>query len=111
MNSMKSMELVVSIQNRESLAVALDKGVGGVAARLPRNPDSQVLSELTDWRAAGRGEKRRIYRTWAWSGRRAGGIPPSPSKPPATSGSATLRGCGWLRLWDFPGWWWPGLSA
>ena len=42
------MELVVCIQNRESLATALDQGVGGVAAHLPRNPDSQVFSELAD---------------------------------------------------------------
>ena len=40
------MELVVSIQSRESLAAALDKGAGGVAAPLPRNPDSAVFAEL-----------------------------------------------------------------
>ena len=48
------MELVVSIHNRESLATALDKGVGGVAAHWPRNPDSQIFSELADWREAAR---------------------------------------------------------
>lgn len=60
------MELVVSIQSRESLAAALDKGVGGVAARLPRNPDSQVLSELADWRAMAREQKVRFYLTGDW---------------------------------------------
>ena len=60
------MELVVSIQSRESLAAALDKGAGGVAARLPRNLDSQVFSELADWRAAARERKVRFYLAWDW---------------------------------------------
>ena len=63
---MEIMELVVSIQNRESLATALDKGVGGVAAHLPRNPDSQVFSELADWRDAARQQKVKFYLTWDW---------------------------------------------
>lgn len=62
----KIMELVVSIQSRESLAAALDQGVGGVAARLPRNPDSQVLSELAHWRAAAREQKVNFYLIWDW---------------------------------------------
>ena len=66
MKLMESMELVVSIQNRESLATALDKGVGGVAAHLPRNPDSQVFSELADWRDAARQQKVKFYLTWDW---------------------------------------------
>ena len=66
MKVMESMELVVSIQNRESLATALDKGVGGVAAHLPRNPDSQVFSELADWRDAAREQKVKFYLTWDW---------------------------------------------
>ena len=60
------MELVVSIQNRESLATALDRGVGGVAAHLPRNPDSQVFSELADWRDAARQHGVKFYLTWDW---------------------------------------------
>ena len=63
---MEKMELVVSIHNRESLATALDKGVGGVAAHLPRNPDSQVFSELADWREAARQQKVKFYLTWDW---------------------------------------------
>ena len=66
MNLMKSMELVVSIQNRESLTTALDKGVGGVAAQVPRNPDFQVFSELADWRDAARQQKVKFYLTWDW---------------------------------------------
>ena len=60
------MELVVSIQNRESLATALDQGVGGVAAHLPRNPDSRVFSELADWRDAARQQGVKFYLTWDW---------------------------------------------
>jgi collagenase-like PrtC family protease len=60
------MELVVSIQSRESLATALDRGVGGVAAPLPRNPDSQVFSELADWRDAARQHRVKFYLTWDW---------------------------------------------
>ena len=63
---MEIMELVVCIQNRESLAIALDRGVGGVAARLPRNPDSQVFSELADWRDAARQQKVKFYLIWDW---------------------------------------------
>jgi len=62
----KLMELVVDIQNRESLATVLDQGAGGVAARLPRNPDSQVWSELADWRAAARRQGLKFYLTWDW---------------------------------------------
>ena len=51
---MAAMELVVHIQDRESLAIALEQGVGAVAVPLPRDPDSQVWSELADWRAAAR---------------------------------------------------------
>ena len=140
---MKMMELVVSIQNRESLTTALDKGVGGVAAYVPRNPDSQVFSELADWRDAAREKNVKFYLTWdwlvrerelagvpemlaavarlepdalqlrdlGWSGRRAEVIPASPSRPPATSGSTTLRECGWRPPWDFPGWCWRDPSA
>ena len=60
------MELVVSIHNRESLATALDKGVGAVAVHLPRDPDSQVFSELADWRDAARQQGVRFYLTWDW---------------------------------------------
>jgi collagenase-like PrtC family protease len=63
---MKMMEIVVSIHNRESLTTALDKGVGGVAARLPRNPDSQVFAELADWRDAARQQRVKFYLTWDW---------------------------------------------
>jgi hypothetical protein len=40
--------------------------VGGVAAHLPRNPDSQVFSELADWREAARQQKVKFYLTWDW---------------------------------------------
>ena len=60
------MELVVSIQSRESLSPALDQGVGGVAAHLPRNPDSQVFSELAAWRDAARQHGVKFYLTWDW---------------------------------------------
>ena len=63
------MELVVCIQNQESLAIALDQGVGGVATRLPRNPDSQVFSELADWRDAARRRGLSFYLTWDWLAR------------------------------------------
>ena len=66
MNSMKLVELVVSVHNRESLATALDKKVGGVAAHLPRNPDSQVFSELSEWREAARRQRVKFYLTWDW---------------------------------------------
>jgi collagenase-like PrtC family protease len=60
------MELVVSIQSRESLAIALDQGVGGVAVRLPRDPDFQVFSELADWRDAARRRGIKFYLIWDW---------------------------------------------
>ena len=63
---MAVMELVVSIQSRESLTTALDRGVGGVAAPFPRNPDSQVFSELADWRDAARQHGVKFYLTWDW---------------------------------------------
>jgi collagenase-like PrtC family protease len=66
MKKMKKIELVVSIHSRESLAIALDKGVGGVAAQLPVNPDSQVFSELADWRAAAREHKVKFYLIGDW---------------------------------------------
>jgi collagenase-like PrtC family protease len=60
------MEIVVSVHNRESLATALDQGVGGVAAHLPRNPDFQVFSELAAWRDAARQQGVKFYLTWDW---------------------------------------------
>jgi collagenase-like PrtC family protease len=60
------MELTVTIQSQESLAIALDRGVGGVAARLPRNPDSRVFSELAAWRDAAREQGCKFYLTWDW---------------------------------------------
>ena len=60
------MELVVSIQSQESLAIALDRGAGGVAARLPRNPDSHVFSELAAWRDAARQQGGKFYLIWDW---------------------------------------------
>jgi collagenase-like PrtC family protease len=63
---MEMMELVVSIQNQESLATALDRGVGGVAAHLPRNPDSRVFSELAAWRDAARQQGVKFYLTGDW---------------------------------------------
>jgi collagenase-like PrtC family protease len=66
---MAVMELVVSVQNRESLATALDRGVGAVAAYVPRNPDSQVFSELADWRDAARQHRVKFYLIWDWLAR------------------------------------------
>ncbi len=63
---MAVMELVVSIQSRESLATALDRGVGAVSAPLPRDPDPQVFSELADWRGAARRQGVKFYLTWDW---------------------------------------------
>ena len=63
---MELMELMVSINNQETLAIALDRGVGGVAVRLPRDPDSQVFSELADWRDAARQQGCKFYLTWDW---------------------------------------------
>jgi collagenase-like PrtC family protease len=63
---MEKMELVVSIHHRESLAAALDRGVGAVSARLPRDPDSQALSELAAWRDAARRQGAKFYLTWDW---------------------------------------------
>ena len=63
---MAVIELVVSIQSRESLASALDRGVGAVSAPLPRDPDPQVLSELADWRSAARRQGVKFYLTWDW---------------------------------------------
>jgi collagenase-like PrtC family protease len=60
------MELVVYIQDPETLATVLDQRVGGVAARLPRHPDSRVWSELTDWRKAARRQGLKFYLTWDW---------------------------------------------
>ncbi len=60
------MELVVSIANRESLTTALDRGVGGVAARLPRDPDPRVFAELADWRDAARQQGAKFYLIWDW---------------------------------------------
>lgn len=60
------MEIVVCIQNQDSLTTALDQGVGGVAARLPRNPDSQVFSKLAAWRDAARRRGLTFYLTWDW---------------------------------------------
>jgi collagenase-like PrtC family protease len=37
-----------------------------VAAYLPRNPDSQVFSELADWRDAARRHQVKFYLTWDW---------------------------------------------
>jgi len=66
MEKMELMELVVSIQNRESLTTALDRGVGAVSTHLPRDPDSQVFSELADWRDAARQHGCKFYLTWDW---------------------------------------------
>jgi collagenase-like PrtC family protease len=60
------MELVVYIQDSETLATVLDQRVGGVVANLPRNPDSQVWSELTDWREAARRRGLKFYLNWDW---------------------------------------------
>jgi hypothetical protein len=60
------MQLIVHIQDPESLAAALDQGVGGVAARLPRHPDSRVWSQLKDWRDAARRRGLSFYLVWDW---------------------------------------------
>jgi collagenase-like PrtC family protease len=60
------MELVVHFRDSETLAVALDQRVGGVEVHLPRNLNSQVFSDLTDWRDAARRRGLRFYLTWDW---------------------------------------------
>jgi collagenase-like PrtC family protease len=60
------MELVVYIRDSETLATVLDQGVAGVAANLPRKPNSPVWSELTDWREAARRRGLKFYLTWDW---------------------------------------------
>jgi collagenase-like PrtC family protease len=60
------MELVVHFRDSETLATALDQRAGGVAFHLPRNPDGQVFSQLTDWREAARHRGLRFYLTWDW---------------------------------------------
>jgi collagenase-like PrtC family protease len=60
------MELVVQIQDSETLATVLDQRVGGVAANLPRHPDSQVWSELLEWRQAARRRGLKFYLIWDW---------------------------------------------
>ena len=58
------MELVVHVQNQESLAVACEQGAGAVAVPLPRDPEARVWSELTDWQAAARGRGIKFYLVW-----------------------------------------------
>ena len=60
------MELVVHFQDPETLTTALDLRVGGVAAHLPRQPDAQVFSDLTDWRDAARSRGLTFYLAWDW---------------------------------------------
>jgi len=60
------MELVVCIQDSATLATVLDQRVGGMAADVPRRPDSQVWSKLTDWRQAARRRGLKFYLTWDW---------------------------------------------
>jgi collagenase-like PrtC family protease len=58
------MELVVHIQNQESLAVACEQGAGAVAVPLPRDPEARVWSELRDWQAAARERGLKFYLVW-----------------------------------------------
>ncbi len=58
------MEIVVHIQNQESLAVACEQGAGAVAVPLPRHPDARIWSELTDWQAAARERGLKFYLVW-----------------------------------------------
>jgi collagenase-like PrtC family protease len=58
------MELVVHIQDQESLAVACEQGAGAVAVSVPQDPDAQVWSELADWRTAVRKPGLRFYLVW-----------------------------------------------
>ncbi len=58
------MELVVHIEDRESLAVACEQGVGAVAVPLPRDPEARVWSELADWRTAAQKHGLRFYLVW-----------------------------------------------
>jgi collagenase-like PrtC family protease len=58
------MELVVHIQNQESLAVALEHGAGAIAVSLPRDPDAQAWSELAYWRAEVQNHGLKFYLVW-----------------------------------------------
>jgi collagenase-like PrtC family protease len=60
------MELVVHFRDSETLATALEQRAGGVAVHLPRHPDGQIFSQLTDWREAARNRGLRFYLTWDW---------------------------------------------
>jgi collagenase-like PrtC family protease len=58
------MELVVHIQDQESLAVILEQDKAAVAVPLPRNPEAQVWSQLMDWRAAVQQRGLKFYLIW-----------------------------------------------
>ena len=58
------MELIVNLQDHESLTTALQQDVGGVAVRVPESPDSPLWSELADWRTAADKHGLRFYLIW-----------------------------------------------
>jgi collagenase-like PrtC family protease len=58
------MELVVTLKNREALALLPEQGVAGVAVHLPRNPGAWTWPEITDWQAAIRQRGLRFYLIW-----------------------------------------------
>jgi collagenase-like PrtC family protease len=58
------MELIVHLQDHNSLTTALNQGVGGVVVRVPESPDSPLWSQLADWRAAAGKRGLRFYLVW-----------------------------------------------
>lgn len=58
------MEIVVVIQERQSLAVAGEQGAQAVAVRLPRNPDARAWSELGEWQSAAQNKSLKFYLIW-----------------------------------------------
>jgi collagenase-like PrtC family protease len=60
------MELVVHIQDQDTLATALDHAVSGVAAPVPRDPEPAAWSNLSAWREEARRRGRTFFLTWDW---------------------------------------------
>jgi collagenase-like PrtC family protease len=58
------MELIVHLQDHDSLTTALKQDVGGVAVRVPESPDSPRWSELAAWRVAAGKRGIRFYLVW-----------------------------------------------
>jgi collagenase-like PrtC family protease len=58
------MELILHLQDHDSLTTALKQGVSGVTVRVPESPDSPLWSQLAAWRAAAGKRGLRFYLVW-----------------------------------------------